>query len=93
MSYHNMRGYMTPAARVDSAHFDRWLTTAVEQDDVADRNQQLINWAQGDSARASHPREEHLLPLMVAAGAADTKGEKIFSDEVMMSTISAFRFR
>ena len=41
----------------------------------------------------SHPREEHFIPLMIAAGAArDDAGRKIFSDNVMNATVSAFQF-
>ena len=39
------------------------------------------------------PREEHLLPLMVAAGAAGgDKGERVFSDVAMMARLSGYRF-
>jgi aromatic ring-opening dioxygenase catalytic subunit (LigB family) len=31
----------------------------------------LLAWDQAPSARASHPSEDHLIPLMVAAGAAE----------------------
>jgi aromatic ring-opening dioxygenase catalytic subunit (LigB family) len=61
----------------------------------AQRNKALTNWASAPSARSSHPprQEEHLLPLMVVAGAAshDT-GHKVFSDRVMETTLSAFIF-
>jgi aromatic ring-opening dioxygenase catalytic subunit (LigB family) len=43
----------------------------------------------------SHPprAEEHLLPLMVVAGAAgEDAGLKVFTDRVMETTLSAFRF-
>jgi aromatic ring-opening dioxygenase catalytic subunit (LigB family) len=92
MSYHNMRGYRTPAAVAASATFDAWLTQAVESDpDV--RAEALIHWAGAPAARAAHPREEHLLPLMVAAGAGyDATGARPFTDTVMMADISAFRF-
>ena len=30
----------------------------------------LVAWTSLPQARSCHPREEHLLPLMVAAGAA-----------------------
>ena len=37
--------------------------------------------------------EEHLLPLMVAAGAAgEDDGCKVFSGRVMETTLSAFRW-
>lgn len=93
MSYHNMRAFRTPAATAPSAEFDAWLTDALTRDDPDQRWAQLSNWLDAPQARNSHPREEHLLPLMVAAGAAhgDT-GQKVFSDNVMNATVSAFRF-
>ncbi len=93
MSFHNMRGFNTPAAVPVSKQFDQWLTETVESKDPAARWNKLVQWSRGDAARLSHPREEHLLPLMVAAGAASTEaGRKIFSDEVMMATVSGFQF-
>jgi aromatic ring-opening dioxygenase catalytic subunit (LigB family) len=92
MSYHNMRGFRTPAATAPSATFDAWLTAAVEAEPAA-RWRALARWNDAPAGRASHPREEHLLPLMVAAGAArDAKGTKPFTDNVMMADISAFQF-
>lgn len=92
MSYHNMHAFRTPGARVPSALFDHWLTATVEAEGKT-RNTALIHWAEGDAATNAHPREEHLLPLMVAAGAGeDSPGTTIFSDVVMQATISGFRF-
>ena len=43
--------------------------------------------------RYSHPREEHLIPLMVVAGAAaGGKGKKIWEDYYMSFKASAFIF-
>ena len=92
MSYHNMRAFRTPAATRPSAVFDQWLTHVIEAP-VAERDAGLAQWADAPAGRESHPREEHLLPLMVAAGAgADSPGTKVFSDNVMMADVSAFRF-
>lgn len=92
MSYHNMRGYRTPAAVAPSAKFDAWLTAAVEAEPPV-RWDRLSHWAQAPGGRESHPQEEHLLPLMVAAGAgADSPGSKPFTDNIMMADLSAFRF-
>ncbi|MFZ5491366.1 MAG: DODA-type extradiol aromatic ring-opening family dioxygenase [Pseudomonadota bacterium] len=93
MSYHNMRGLMgggTPGP--DSERFDAWLGDACSAA-PAERARLLTHWAQAPAARASHPREEHLLPLMVAAGAAGSDpGRRVFHDRVMGATVSAFAF-
>lgn len=92
MSFHNMRAFRTPAAIEPSAQFDTWLTETVEAESAV-RNAGLIAWEHAPAGRFSHPREEHLLPLMVAAGAGgDSKGCKVFGDNVMSSDISAYRF-
>ncbi|MCU1298013.1 MAG: dioxygenase [Acidobacteriaceae bacterium] len=91
MSYHNMRGF-GGAAQGPSDTFDTWLTGAVTGD-AKTRNEELAQWQNAPAARQSHPREEHLIPLMVAAGAAgEDVGRKIFSDRVMGATVSAYQF-
>lgn len=95
MSFHNMRGYGQPAFGPISDEFDEWLGKVVESDPVT-RNQALIDWVNGPSARLCHPlgQEEHLLPLMVVAGAASKeRGYKVFTDRVLETSISAFVFR
>jgi aromatic ring-opening dioxygenase catalytic subunit (LigB family) len=92
MSYHNMRSFMTERAREDSARFDAWLAETVAEDPTT-RDARLREWTGAPAARESHPREEHLLPLMVAAGAAGhDRGKRVFRDEVMGAVVSAARF-
>ncbi len=96
MSYHNMRGYGDPRSTPASAEFDRWLTETVALP-APKRDARLADWAtaSGPAGRLSHPprAEEHLLPLHVAAGAAgEGVGRRVFSDRVMETVISAFRF-
>ena len=94
MSFHNMRAYGDTRYSAISDEFDQWLTTAVESP-VARRESLLQNWEQAPHARLCHPQggEEHLIPLLVAAGAGgDEPGRKIYSERVMQTTISAFRF-
>lgn len=92
MSFHNMRAFFSPAATQPSAVFDAWLTEAITAEPDA-RWAALAHWAEAPAGRQSHPREEHLIPLMVAAGAArDEPGSRPFTDNVMMADISAFRF-
>ncbi|UPQ84689.1 dioxygenase [Pseudomonas knackmussii] len=94
MSFHNMRGYGDPRFGPVSEAFDAWLTEAVESA-PEQRDTALVHWEQAPSARLCHPpqSEEHLLPLLVAAGAGDqSSGRKIFSDRVMETQLSAYRF-
>jgi len=51
----------------------------------------LTDWFNAPDGRLSHPREEHLIPLMVAAGASGQPGKRMLSAEVMKTFISAFR--
>jgi aromatic ring-opening dioxygenase catalytic subunit (LigB family) len=91
MSYHNMRGFGRGTA--DSEVFDTWLTAAATAETAAARNEKLAHWDQAPAARRVHPREEHLLPLMVAAGAAgEDTGRRIFTDHVMAVQVSAYAF-
>jgi aromatic ring-opening dioxygenase catalytic subunit (LigB family) len=92
MSFHNMRGYGDPHYGPVSDAFDGWLGETVAQPAAA-RATALAAWADAPGGLQSHPRgqEEHLLPLMVAAGAGGT-GQRDFSDRVMETTLSAFRF-
>jgi len=91
MSFHNMRAYGDPRFTEPSMAFDRWLTAAVEAPDDA-RAEALARWADAPAGRLSHPQEEHLLPLMVAAGASVKPGERVFGEKVMETAISGFRF-
>ncbi len=72
-SYHNMEGLggalNDNPPSVDCLAFTDWLDdTVTASPDV--RDQRLTNWEAAPAARECHPREEHLLPLMVCAGAA-----------------------
>lgn len=90
MSYHNLGG--SPHAAAESRAFDTWLDAAL-QGDSAHRKTQLTQWAAAPAARQSHPREEHLLPLMVASGAgSDAHGKKIWNGKVGQTVVSAWAF-
>lgn len=91
MSFHNMRGFGDSAFRAVSEDFDSWLTHALERGGD-DRAEQLQRWDQAPGARAAHPRAEHLLPLMVVAGASDGPGTRIYAEHVLDVAISGYRF-
>jgi aromatic ring-opening dioxygenase catalytic subunit (LigB family) len=92
MSFHNLRGYFRPETQGRARAFDDWLTHAVESP-APERNSLLSRWREAPFAAFAHPREEHLIPLMVAAGAGcEAPGRRIFNDEPMGAAISAYRF-
>lgn len=93
MSYHNMAAYARGEPPTLSGVFDAWLSRTVTDPDPERRNEALARWEDAPSARDAHPREEHLIPLMVAAGAATgDPGQRVYADHVMGATVSAYRF-
>jgi len=75
-----------------SRSFDAWLTAICTGAPDA-RAAALARWFDAPGARFAHPREEHLMPLLVAAGAASGEpGRRIFGDEVMGAAVSAIEF-
>jgi len=92
MSYHNLREFFGPGARQTSETFDAWLReTAVLE--AAERDAQLIQWGTAPAGRRAHPREEHLLPLMVIAGAAGAdRGTVAYNGTFMGARLSADHF-
>ncbi len=93
MSYHNMAALLRGGPR-DGAdeRFDAWLTATCSAA-PKERDERLAQWADAPGARAAHPRAEHLLPLMVVAGAAgNDRGQRVFTDRVLGARVSAFQF-
>ncbi|MGO9360105.1 MAG: DODA-type extradiol aromatic ring-opening family dioxygenase [Xanthobacteraceae bacterium] len=91
-SFHNLRTFFGDDAGA-SQQFDKWLTETIELPDPATRAARLIAWDRAPAARLCHPREEHLIPLMVAAGAApDEPGSRVFHDMIGGKAISGYAF-
>lgn len=94
LSYHNLR-LMGPGAQVPSKAFDDWLQAALIGSDPAERERRLLAWEGAPAARQAHPREDHLIPLMVAVGAAaDDPAVCVYHEEALFggTTASSFRF-
>jgi aromatic ring-opening dioxygenase catalytic subunit (LigB family) len=93
LTYHNMPGFRQPESKPVSYEFETYLNEAIGQSDAARRNAMLVDWQNAPSARLAHPREDHLLPLMVAAGAAGSDvGRRLFVDEVNGVTMASYAF-
>ncbi len=92
MSFHNLGAFLRPETPKRARAFDAWLTGAVKSP-APERSALLTGWREAPFAAYAHPREEHLIPLLVAAGAGgDAPGERIFGDEPMGAATSAYRF-
>lgn len=94
-SFHNTRAIINGAGSASSATFDRWLNATLVQSAPAERERGLLDWAVAPAARDAHPREDHLIPPMVAAGAAGSDaGHRIYhqTDFMHAITVSSYRF-
>lgn len=91
MSFHNLRAFRDPRVQTPSTLFDAWLTQAATAP-AAERADLLAQWAEAPYARICHPQEDHLLPLMVAAGASASPGRQDYGEFVMGSAISGYSF-
>lgn len=97
-TYHNMQKMMRAmqggaTGAPNGVEFDRWLSDAVTRSDPAQRDSMLEKWDAAPGARDANPREEHLIPLHVIAGAAgQDAGVKTLEDHVLGAVESAFAF-
>jgi aromatic ring-opening dioxygenase catalytic subunit (LigB family) len=87
-SFHNFAAFGSPRA----AEFDDWLNHVAVLPD-AERRTALEGWTAAPAARIAHAREEHLVPLMVTAGAADdVPATSFFRGELLGTPMTCFRF-
>jgi aromatic ring-opening dioxygenase catalytic subunit (LigB family) len=94
LSYHNLRAIFSQDTRDAEAarQFDDWLNETVTAD-AQERDARLTAWEAAPGAHSAHPRADHLLPLMVAAGAAGAdRGRRDYADVMAGKAVSGFRF-
>jgi len=94
LSFHNLRKF-GPNGYASSAAFDGWLQETLLNSDPVKRIERLNAWSDAPLAHEAHPREEHLLPLMVAVGAAENEPATCVYHESSFFgwlTVSSFRF-
>lgn len=93
LSYHNLREIRSIGA-IPSAQFDAWLQQVLVHGPAEKRLEQLAQWDNAPSARRAHPREDHLVPLLVAAAAAEHEPAIcIYNDDSTFAGITASSFR
>ncbi|NML95170.1 DODA-type extradiol aromatic ring-opening family dioxygenase [Novosphingobium olei] len=92
-TFHNLRLF-NPEGRRPSAAFDGWLRHVLTEVSPEEREQQLQAWESAPCAREAHAREDHLIPLMVAVGAAGADpGTCIYAQDDLRGGITASSYR
>ncbi|CUH68207.1 LigB family dioxygenase [Thalassovita gelatinovora] len=92
LSYHNLRLF-GPAAKAPSTAFDGWLSEALALP-PADRTAALLDWEKAPEARTCHAREDHLVPLFVALGAAENDpASRVYHQTGIRGGVTASSFR
>lgn len=93
-SYHNLRRFFGRDRRDDSVQFDAWLRETLVESAPGRRSERLLEWERAPAAREAQPREDHLIPLHVAVGAAEQEpGRIIYSQDDFFGTISLSSYR
>lgn len=93
LSYHNLR-QIYGGGSAASAQFDAWLQQVLLHSPLEQRGKLLERWETAPAARQAHPREDHLIPLMVAAGAAENEAATcIYHESQAFAAITASSFR
>jgi aromatic ring-opening dioxygenase catalytic subunit (LigB family) len=93
LSFHNLHQFGR-AGRTPSHEFDGWLAAAMTLPPEL-RTQAITHWDRAPSARLAHPREEHLLPMMVALGAAEHEpATRVYHEDQFFGNlaVSSYRF-
>lgn len=94
LSYHNLRMMGSPAAHAPSHAFDQWLQDSLLAHKGDERAARLLDWAQAPAARLAQPREDHLMPLHVAAGSAENEaGYMTYHEDDFFGGLAASSFR
>jgi aromatic ring-opening dioxygenase catalytic subunit (LigB family) len=92
LSYHNLRLF-GPGAREPSAAFDAWLAQVMALPGK-ERTEALMHWEDAPYARVCHAREDHLVPLFSALGAAeDEKAVMTYHDTDLFGGVTASSYR
>ena len=93
LSYHNLRQF-GPGAKLASKTFDDWLQQTLVASTPEQREKRLLEWSTAPAARQAHPQEDHLVPLMVAVGAAEEEpATVVYHEDDLFGGVTASSFR
>lgn len=94
-SFHNMKAFFESDPNESKAMneaFETWLLETCSNSGFSEeeRRARLSQWAKAPSARYCHPREEHLLPLLVCYGIAQRNCTECFELEILNKKSSMY---
>ncbi|KAF7338653.1 4,5-DOPA dioxygenase extradiol-like protein [Mycena venus] len=88
---HNLRDFQSFApqsAKPLHKEFDKAIIDAVSVADATERKKAMVNLTKHPGFRAAHPREDHFVPLYVAAGAGEEGDSKVIADIYGSETVA-----
>jgi aromatic ring-opening dioxygenase catalytic subunit (LigB family) len=94
-SFHNMKAFFTPdsdESMLANKTFEQWLLETCSDNSISEdeRTERLVRWESAPSARYCHPREEHLLPLHVCYGFAESASSKSYKLQILNKDSSMY---
>ncbi|MFT3930932.1 MAG: class III extradiol ring-cleavage dioxygenase [Spongiibacteraceae bacterium] len=94
-SFHNMKAFFsadTPQSRNLNHAFEDWLRSTCSSTEYSEQQRAdlLSHWSEAPGARFCHPREEHLLPLLVCYGLAQAPCAKYFELQILNKKTSMY---
>jgi aromatic ring-opening dioxygenase catalytic subunit (LigB family) len=82
-----------PQGALGSRKFEEWTTMTLADTDPSRREQALLNWETAPHARSAQPHADHLMPLLVIAGAAGkAAGKRRFHDAPGGLSLACYEF-
>ncbi|MBV1905309.1 MAG: dioxygenase [Pseudomonadales bacterium] len=97
LSFHNMQAFKSHSPEEMASQnikFEDWLIETCTDAGLSqeERETRLTNWLDAPFARYCHPREEHLLPLHICYGMANSAAELVYDDQLLGAKVSAFQW-
>ncbi|KAJ7168153.1 Extradiol ring-cleavage dioxygenase, class III enzyme, subunit B [Mycena crocata] len=85
---HDLPSVAPTSAKPSQKAFDKAMLASVTVADETERKNAMMNLTKHPGFRAAHPREEHFIPLYVAAGAGEGGNTKVIADMYGCETIA-----
>ncbi|PKM67332.1 MAG: dioxygenase [Firmicutes bacterium HGW-Firmicutes-2] len=96
-SFHNMKQFFLEGKDIEdpknNEFQDKLIEICCHEKDEYGKWENFIKWENFPNARYCHPREEHLLPLLVCVGLSIDVGTNVFDDYILGKRATAFLWK